>query len=180
MSCGRHCCPDCGEDLIHRDNRRHWESASAFGQIVWLRGPVRLTTGDIDHYAAVFHRDKPDLLRIIEHKTPRQTLSRVQWKVLRTLALALDSLPLDPRSGVYIVRGEIGRCGDSINFRGPQDVEKFSIALDQFHHVTSLDDDEAVFRWLEGTHNASAAGPRRFKELPAIQELRGKAVREAA
>ena len=172
MNCGRHCCPDCGEDLIHRDNRKGWESASAFGQVVWLRGPVKLTTGDIDQYAAVFRHDGADLLRIIEHKTPRQTLSRVQWKVLRTLALALDALPLDDRSGVYVVRGEVGSRGDSIGFRGPQEVEKFSVALNQFHHVTTLEDDEAVFRWLEGSHDSHTAGPRRFNELPSVQGLR--------
>jgi hypothetical protein len=173
-SCGgRHFC-NCGEELIHRDHRKPWESASAFGQIVWRDGPARLTTGDVDHYAAVLDLPDGDLLRLIEHKQPDQSLKEMQGKVLllvgsmieHAVGCPLYDRRLDPRSGVFVVRGEITAESDGMRrtfFAGPQFVSKAS--TDGFTDVGELSDGERIFRWLEGTRRP---GPRRRQRLPAV------------
>ena len=175
MSCGgRHfCVPGCGQELIHRDNRKMWEAASAFGQIVNRIGPVQITCGDIDLYV---WKSLPgrELLLLVEHKQPGQQLKPMQAKVL----LLLDSMmqhaaacpdytgrTIDPRSGVYIIRGAVAGGTDqhrTTNFQGPQTVTpavdgKFDPSLSYVLNRT-----EDVFRWLEGAWKTTdRAGPRR-------------------
>ena len=185
MSCGgRHFCPGCGQELIHRDNRKPWESASAFGQIIWRTGPVRITCGDIDFYV---WKSLPggELLRLVEHKQPSSPLKEMQSKVL----LLLDSIvrhaaacpefsdyTLDPRSGVYVIRGLIQADPDgrrATNFHGSQIVSK--AVAGTFERVNGrfapgqarlLETPEHVFRFLEGTTPDRAGGPRRDEQLP--------------
>jgi hypothetical protein len=173
-SCGgRHLCT-CDEELIHRDHRKPWESASAFGQIVWRAGPSHLTTGDIDHYAAVFGLNRHDLLRLIEHKQPDQPLKPMQEKTLLLLGAIIGHAidcpdfvqPLDPRSGVFVVRGPIKAEPDGLRrtyFAGEQQVSKAT--AEGFVEVGTLADGEQIFRWLEGTRRP---GPRRAQPLPPL------------
>lgn len=181
--CGRHFCPGCGEELIHRDHRRAWESASAFGQIVWRCGPRLLTTGDIDHYACVFNNGGPSLLRIIEHKQPDQPLKDMQARVLELLgrviehAIACEKFALlDPRSGVFLLRGDItaeqtGRRRTF--FAGRTSVER--VEGGRFVTKGELRDAEHIFRFLEGSLKKAAAGPRRNQPLPQPELLGWKA-----
>ena len=132
---GRQHCPGCGEELIHRDHRKRWESASAFGQIVWRDGPRNLTTGDIDHYAVVFDLAGKTLLRLIEHKQPEQTLKARQRQVLIVLGSLIEhciecpasSVALDERSGLFLLRGRVRAEANGTRrtfFDGPTAVEK--------------------------------------------------------
>jgi hypothetical protein len=166
--CGRFFCPVCKEEMIHRDHRHGWESASAFGQIVWRAGPKCLTTGDIDHYAAVF--GKKTLFRLIEHKQPNQELKKMQEKVLLLLGHVIEHAVtdypqgFDKRTGVFIVRGEVGAEATGLrrtHFVGPQKVSK--VVGGKFITQGVLPDQESVFRWLEGT---PVCGDRRAKILP--------------
>lgn len=170
---GRHFC-SCGEELIHRDHRKRWESASAFGQVVWRCGPVDLTTGDIDHYAAVYGLNGANLLRLIEHKQPDQPLKAMQKKTLLLLGELVEhaiSCPdfgsrLDPRSGVFVVRGLIEAEPDGLrrtDFAGEQLVSRATAA--GFVEVGALASSERVFRWLEGTQRR---GRRRAQWLPGV------------
>lgn len=174
-SCGgRHFCPGCDEELIHRDHRKGWESASAFGQIVWRDGPKLLTTGDIDHYAAAFSRNGPSLLRLIEHKQPEQVLKPMQEKVLLLLGDVMQHAiecphftgSLDLRSGVFVVRGSVTAESEGTRrtfFEGTQEVSRAT--ADGFLEVGELEDAERVFRWLEGTPKP---GLRRSQRLPVV------------
>jgi len=154
--CGRQFCPSCGAELIHRDNRAYYESASAFGQIVWREGPCAITTGDIDHYCVKRLRGGT-LLRIVEHKQPRQQLGQDQRAALRIIDEIIEhylrtspadaSTRLDPRSGVYIVRGIVEAIYDrhrTTHFQGRQTATRLLTNAEEH-----LDDQEAVFVWLE-------------------------------
>ena len=60
--CQRTYCPDCDEELIHRDHRHFYESASALGQIIH-RMKRTFTYGDID---GVTYKRSLRLLRFLE------------------------------------------------------------------------------------------------------------------
>ena len=122
-----------GEVLIHRDKRRPDESSSALGAIIGRVGPHEIAMMDID---ACFHKkhmpDETQLLRIVEHKTPRAKLSREQDDTLEILDhLLLDAVNnppswlskrLHPSSRVYIIRGDIKAETEQeeVFFKGPQ------------------------------------------------------------
>ena len=107
--CRRTYCPDCDQEMIHRDNRKPYESASAFGQIIYRTMPRTFTFGDIDSY---YFKRSMRLLRLIEHKQPHQILKAPQWEALDILARAVDAyiptVGLHPDSGLYVIRGELG------------------------------------------------------------------------
>lgn len=46
MACGRQFCR-CGDELIHRDRRRWYESSSALGALIRHVGPAEIAAGDI-------------------------------------------------------------------------------------------------------------------------------------
>lgn len=173
---GRHFCGGCGQELIHRDHRRPWESASAFGQIVWREGPRRLTTGDIDHYAAVWLSDGSTLLRLIEHKQPTQRLKPEQQRVLLLLGSLIEHAihcsnfngTIDERSGIFLLRGNVTAESNGLRrtfFDGPTAVAKAENG--RFVTKAELADAHAIFRWLEGTQGTrKASGPRRNQSLP--------------
>jgi hypothetical protein len=110
---------DCGEEMIHRDNRRFYESASAFGQIV-NRPPARggaprdFGCGDVDLF---IHRQRfgITLLRWIEHKQPRHKFEESQRHSLSDFDRLLrhsvehppDGLVLHPDCGVFVLRGPL-------------------------------------------------------------------------
>jgi hypothetical protein len=104
--CRRQYCPDCGEELIHRDHRKGWESSSSFGAIIRRIGPSEITVGDIDCY---LDKCEDNVLRIIEHKQTDARLGRQQEIALRKIdqcvRAAIAQCVLDPRSGVFLIRG---------------------------------------------------------------------------
>lgn len=149
--------------LIHRDRKKPWESSSGFGQVVSLRGPRDLTTGDIDHYARKWLKDRT-LLRLIEHTWPdapdkiqqRRTLADISAIVRHAVHCPNAPLALDDRSGVFLLAGEI--AGGSAPTLGPH--ELFSVKDDGgIARVTTLATQEDVFDWLEG----SRGGKRRSR-----------------
>lgn len=163
--CGRTFCDSCGQEMIHRDHRRSYESASGFGQIVSREGPVQLTVGDVDLYVRKWLRSKT-LLRLVEHKQPDQALKDQQARALVDLdalirhATTCPEAPLkmDRRSGVFVLRGEIEPATtryQETTFAGPQTLYKPDESA-----IATLPDAETVFAWMEGRHG----GPRRGKQ----------------
>jgi hypothetical protein len=117
--------------MIHRDQRRHYESASALGQILWRRGPKEITVGDVDLYVIKIIGQRV-CLRIIEHKQPRQTLKTMQRRALALIdqcirhCVAHNLFGLTGDSGVFIMRGHVegGAAGHrEVQFHGPQTIE---------------------------------------------------------
>jgi len=143
MGCGRTFCGGCGEEMIHRDHRQSYESASALGQIVGREGPVNISVTDIDLVARKGLQNGAQLLRIIEQKQPKHQLRRPQRETLKLLDAcighcvhceAAKDLVLDKRSGLYLMVGHIdgetsGRR--TTRFNGPQIVTKFSDGRDK-------------------------------------------------
>src|SRR5262245_9633448 len=84
MGCGRHFCNWCNQEMIHRDNRKHYESASCLGQIT-LHGPKDMGAADID-LCTEKHWDNQHLLRVLEHKQPHQNFDYSQNHILSLLA----------------------------------------------------------------------------------------------
>ena len=137
--CGRQWCKKCSEEMIHRDHRRGYESASALGQIVWREGPKNISAVDLDLATLKVLRGKERLLRLIEQKQPGHSMKWGQEEILRILDRALDHCKLCPdaselhieqRSGVYIIRGHVAAAADSIrkqtSFDGPQVIERIN------------------------------------------------------
>jgi hypothetical protein len=163
MGCPRHWCEnsECGQEMIHRDNRRFYESASGFGQIVNRDGPRTFTVGDIDLYVRKWF-GSTTLLRLIEHKQPGQPIKDQQARTLTDLdhlfGLGIEHpstrLRLDPRSGIYVMRGEIfaEASGRRATRLGPQRV--WSIRERRWFE---LDSQAAVFDWLNGKEAAAEA-----------------------
>ncbi len=128
--CRRSFCPDCDEEMIHRDNRKHYESASGLGQIISRQAPRSFTTGDVDQYVRKWMGDVT-LLIVLEHKQPGQELKTQQSRVLLDLdrifahAVTVPELHLHPRSGIYLVRGDIGAATSArreADFKGRQTI----------------------------------------------------------
>jgi hypothetical protein len=137
--CPRQFCPYCGFELIHRDHRRGYESASSLGQILHREGPRQLTCGDIDLYVVKLMRRRGAcdlcLLRILEHKQMGQPLGMMQGKALRAIeqlfavGLADPALNLHPDSGLFLVRGGIEGEQDGkrkVNYTGPQIITRIN------------------------------------------------------
>ncbi len=127
--CRRCFCADCGEEMIHRDNRKATESASAFGQIIFREGPKEITFGDVDGYV---YKRRPDgtLFRLIERFQAKAKMKPMQSVALNILDVAIRWAAEDGRlldgSGVYVIRGDIGAKEDDecqVDFIGPQYVE---------------------------------------------------------
>lgn len=154
--CPRHWCenPDCGQEMIHRDNRRFYESASGLGQIVNRDGPRTFTVGDIDLYVRKWLGNST-LLRLVEHKQPEQPLKEQQRRTFKDLqqlfehaTVCPDSpLRLDPRSGIYVMRGHIFAEGSGRRATrlGPQ-----CIWDPRDQRWFELPAQAAVFDWLDG------------------------------
>lgn len=108
--CRRTFCEDCGDEMIHRDHRKGYESASALGQIVSRDGPRTFTCGDVDLYVLKLLGRRP-LLRLIEHKQPGAPIKPMQKRTLQVLVVmfesAIEAGALDPRSGIYLMRGQV-------------------------------------------------------------------------
>lgn len=162
--------PVTGEELIHRDNRRLWESASALGQIIWRCGPSALTFIDID--GAIYKRSLR-LLRIIEHKQPGQSLKGPQFELLHILAIAIENARMNgilhADSGVFVLRGKISaeQGGHRKTFIDGE-TETFQIKNGRLIPGPMLPDAEELFRWLEGTFGtATPSGPRRASNAPS-------------
>lgn len=106
MSCSRPIgnCPDCGDTLIHLSNRGKDESSSEFGQFVHDHISIEMFWLDVD---GVSFKRKTSILRIIEHKPRRGSLSNGQREVLPLLAKALQLLAgtglIHEQSGVFVV-----------------------------------------------------------------------------
>jgi len=123
--CPRAFCGACDQEMIHRDNRKSHESASALGQIVWRLqrlGYRGFTIGDIDlSIRRGSRRTGRTLLRLVEQKQPGHKFEEPQQQTLHDLdvvirhavgchvsGLARDATALDPGSGVFVLRADIG------------------------------------------------------------------------
>ena len=134
VSCERCFCKHCGEEMIHRDNRRPHESSSAFGQIVHREGPSAVAFGDVDSYAEKWF-GSASVLRVIEHKQPKQRLGDAQRTVLTHLDEAIrhavtcerSTVKLLDGSGVFLIRGRVGPNKDRVpDFLGPQTITRIT------------------------------------------------------
>jgi len=154
-ACGRQWCAACAEELIHRDHRKGYESASALGQIIWREGPARLTVCDMDILARKGLRDGSTLFRGLEQKNPDHTLKDPQEQNLSLLDAMIRHCvecpayagKLDPRSGIYVIRGEVAGATEGTRktvFHGPQEI----IRLRDRASVT-ITDHEQFFRFLD-------------------------------
>ena len=158
--CRRTFCPDWDEEMIHRDHRKHYESASGLGQIISREAPRTLTTGDVDQYVRKWLGDMT-LLRLIEHKQPDQELKAQQQRALTDLdrivrhATGDPNLHLDPRSGVYIMRGEIGAATSA---RREAQFEGKQVLYDVRGNVIfEPRDRRQLWDWLDGKEISLAA-----------------------
>jgi len=154
--CGRQWCTKCGEETIHRDNRKRYESASCLGQIMWREGPMRLTAGDLDLLTRKGLRNGKQLLLGLEQKQPGHKFDLPQERSLRLLdgilrhcglCPAAADLELDPRSGVYIVRGPLGAATEGrrkTGFLGPQQIEWLSTG-----RTVKVPNHETFFRFVD-------------------------------
>jgi hypothetical protein len=146
--CRRTFCPDCDEELIHRDHRNLYESASALGQIIH-RMKRTFTYGDID---GVSYKRSLRLLRFIEHKQPTQAAKFAQTEVHRLLddiiAHYIDcTMRIHPRSGLYVMRGPIDAATSgrrATRLAGPQ------IVVNGRWGSATIADEVQLFDWLDG------------------------------
>jgi hypothetical protein len=153
--CARTFCPNCDEEMIHRDHRHGYESASALGQIVHREGPYEIQYGDIDGYAVKWMGDQT-LFRLLEHKQKGQALGTGQGRVFTELAQALDHAvgcpesPVKwvPGSGFYIITGplEPETAGHrKVDFAGKQVLKNLANG-DVFNPTTRID----LWNWVNG------------------------------
>jgi hypothetical protein len=155
--CGRNFCSN-GNELIHRDDRQHFEAASTLLAILRRCGPSEFTCGDIDAYA-MKKFGKRVLLRLVEHKQPSQARKREQSFVLSLLNDCIQhyienppadaNWRLDSRSGVFIMQGRVEGTVNGhreTRFHGPQTVMR----IDGGSVRRVLNTDEDVFVWFEG------------------------------
>jgi hypothetical protein len=117
--------------MIHRDHRKHDESSSGYGQIIRIEGPAEMSATDIDLLTAKISRAR---FLVHEHKQPGQAFVGAQNLVLQVLDAIIEMATmtepserlkhllggstgiwgsksvttLDPESGVYVIRGNIG------------------------------------------------------------------------
>jgi hypothetical protein len=157
MGCGRHFCPICGEEFIHRDHRKIYESSSALGQIINREGPKNLTVGDIDTISLKRLKNKTKLFRIIEHKEPGHKFEKPQQESLKFLSdiilhclicpEAVRDLQLDQRSAVYIMRGLIEAANSvkkETTFKGIQRIKRLRDGAEK-----EFPDHESFFKFLD-------------------------------
>lgn len=156
MGCPRTYCQGCGEEMIHRDHRRSYESASCLGQIVSREGPLKLGFMDMDGVSRKGLKDGSQLLRILEHKQLNAHLKANQEETLKLIAQIIEhcvkcpsatSLKLHPNSGLYIVRGELTAASNGAHktmFNGPQEITRYVDGIS--YTVTN---EEGFFRFLD-------------------------------
>lgn len=154
--CGRNYCPHCDEETIHRDHRRGYESASCLGQIVWREGPKNLSVMDLDLVSRKGMQDGTQLLRLVEQKQVGHKFEGPQERTLQLLDAMISHaslcknathLHVNPRSGVYVVRGEMGAATSirrQTTFLGPQTIHQMSTG-----QMYEVDGHEAFFRFLD-------------------------------
>jgi hypothetical protein len=110
--------------MIHRDNRKPWESASGLGQIVHREGPTFIAVGDVDLYVGKLWPPGGPVIRLIEQKQANQVLGNAQEATLKLLDKAIRAYAatghLNPHheSGVFLLRGSIGMWKGKVNFLG--------------------------------------------------------------
>jgi hypothetical protein len=154
--CGRTFCRSCDEEMIHRDHRRGYESASAFGQYV-LHLPHTFTCGDVDLYLATWIGAET-LLRLVEHKQPGMALKPGQRRVLELFDYCLahaatcpnSERRLHPLSGAYVLRGLAAgeRSGKQrVKLSGPQSVARVTAPANE---VASLTTRRELYAWVDG------------------------------
>jgi hypothetical protein len=108
----RHYCKGCGEALVHRDNRKPWESSSGLGQIIWREGPAKMSFADIDGVAYKTLANGKILYRVLEQKQPGSRLGKQQLEILKLMDDMIQlykkrTQVLHEGSGVFIVRCEV-------------------------------------------------------------------------
>lgn len=150
--CPRTYCPGCDLELIHRDHRRGYESASALGQIIH-RMKRTFTVGDLDLYN--FKRTRR-LLRLIEHKQTDMAAKVAQDEVLSLLDEIIAHYvncpdvagrPLHPESGVYLMRGPIEAATSgrrATQLAGPQLITNPRLG------ALIVADENGLYAWLDG------------------------------
>lgn len=157
--CRRHFCEDCGDEMIHRDHRKSYESASGFGQIVSRDGPRTFTVGDVDLYVLKFLGRRP-LLRLVEHKQPGAPIKPMQKRALQILVVVFEAAievgALEAGSGVYLMRGEIyaNPNGQRETRLGPQHV--WDARRRKWFQLESQED---VFAWMDGRRELGREQP---------------------
>lgn len=113
--CARAFCDGCGEELIHRDHRKHYESSSGLGQIVRRDMTDKFGVTDID-LAVERTRGGVTLLKLVEQKQERHRFRGSQAQIMAVLAALIDhakdcadftAYQLAPDSGAYVAYGEI-------------------------------------------------------------------------
>lgn len=170
MGCGRQFCPGCQEELIHRDHRKGWESASTLGQIVWRDGPKVMGAMDMDLCTERCDKGK-HLLRMLEHKQEAaKPLRFSQTHILGLLANILDQAirctdpihadtKLDSRSGLFLIRGPIAGAETGRHkcaFTGPQTVTRL---VDQ-KELAVFDAHKDIRPFMSWIYGNSAWSPR--------------------
>lgn len=175
--CGRQYCSHCGDELIHRDHRKWYESSSALGQIIYREGPRLLTVSDIDTVTLkILNRGKSSekkLLRIIEQKQPNHKFDGPQRDILFLLNQIIvhilsctdaSHIGLDSLSGVFILRGLIESANNQKNgnnkktiFGGPQTMERLSDG-----YMKTINNHEEFFSILDPESKARRNGGKNW------------------
>jgi hypothetical protein len=155
--------------MIHRDNRRSYESASAFGQIVHRKedkggAPRDFGGGDVDWFV---HRARQQtLLRWIEHKQPDHKFEPSQRNSLkdfdRVIRHAVNAPPpgmsIHPDSGVYVLRGPLVVAEK--NWRRPVDFggKQKLMAADGEEELFEFTNREQLYKWMRGLNVCEICG----------------------
>jgi|SRR6516162_11520340 hypothetical protein len=154
MGCGRQYCPNCKQELIHRDNRQSFESSSSLGAILHREGPAEMSLCDID---ACIWKKSSNTLRIIEHKQAQAHLGDQQLKSLLKLRTAIDAGIkaglLDNKSGVYVLRGSLQSINKGhlkVDFSGPQVLESLDREV-----IIKFTSRQELYDWLNCGSNWS-------------------------
>lgn len=173
--------------MIHRDHRKHYESASALGQIVYREGPSKLSYADADGISLKRLRSGLTLLRVIEQKNRGHTLGWAQNEILRTLDATIAharicpgaaDLRLDPRSGVFLVRGEIAAAYAPdlhTSFNGEQVIERLHDG-----RVETVTTHEEFFRFLDPQDSERRVAKRRHQSSVRRSGIGGRNRGDAA
>lgn len=162
--CRRAFCEDCGQEMIHRDNRRFYESSSALGQIIWREAPRDFGAGDVDLF---IHRSRQKtLLRWVEHKQPGHKFESSQRNSLgdfdRVIRHAVSNPPpgmlLHPDSGVYVLRGKLHVASQmnphqKVDFGGRQKLTDVN-----GKELFEFSNREQLYTWMRGLNTCEICG----------------------
>lgn len=172
QGCRRHWCIGCREEMIHRDHRKFFESSSGFGQIInrdYGRGSFGFADVDLVLERRGQGFDGLPLLVVFEHKELSAKIGHSQQAILRRLAMvvhhAVVSRKLDPKSGVFTVRGAIEAMSEGRRetyLAGEQVIERMLPSVSELAReswtVTSQDE---LFSWIDGVLGLQPQGRRR-------------------